>query len=305
MSAERVTNKRQMTAITIETKLAILKAHDEKMSIDSISRKFDTSKSMQNPVQDDMVNQSGAEQIQEKHIPGKRCSELYKQLSEWYKVQKTITKDLLSQKASEIARDVGGPGDMRKTFLFYEHEINENEIQNVSEFFKDKFFVAHKLQEKGSSEELDIKDRFAYWFNNAFKARVKVHNENENIPGKVFLLGDDCTRRFLSENIVQDDDFEIELFTINSLTELLYPEIIERMNQLCLSYLLKRVQKFSSKTMFNTEFYKEYNISWCTIVIRKAWEDIAPNEKVKLWRFVKQDRQPREVSREEGAREEH
>ncbi|XP_029171718.1 uncharacterized protein LOC114941043 [Nylanderia fulva] len=384
-----------------------------------IFESLDTSKSMQNPVQDDMVNQSGAEQIQEKHIPGKRCSELYKQLSEWYKVQKTITKDLLSQKASEIARDVGGPGDMRKfvqgfiddnkiefesgnagdilqnpverdddpnpsdteinfqkflqrseeknismdniyvtfqidviwntliktllayankqkiapqlidinnlkkkivtfmfcinitnsnslqPFLFYEHEINENEIQNVSEFFENKFFVAHKLQEKGSSEELDIKDRFAYWFNNAFKARVKVHNENENIPGKVFLLGDDCTRRFLSENIVQDDDFEIELFTINSLTELLYPEIIERMNQLCLSYLLKRVQKFSSKTMFNTEFYKEYNISWCTIVIRKAWEDIAPNEKIELWRFVKQDRQPREVSREEGAREEH
>ncbi|XP_029171717.1 uncharacterized protein LOC114941042 [Nylanderia fulva] len=523
MSAERVTNKRQRTEITIETKLAILKAHDEKMSVDSISRKFginnttiyniikhkehihqlvsqginvkksrsshsmyfdldiklydwynkqkvsnktitrallrqkaneiiefldynlnrktltdllwrfvrryniifespDTNESLQNPVQDDKVNpvqedevnQSGAEQIQEKHIPSKRSSELDKQLYEWCKVQKTITKDLLSQKASEIARDVGGPGDMRKfvqrfiddyniklesgnacdilqnpvkrdddpnpsnaeinfqkflqrseeknismdniyvtfqidviwntlintmlahavkrkiatqlidinnlkkkivtfmfcinitnsnslqPFLFHEHEINENEIQNVSEFFENKFLVAHKLQEKGSSEELDIKDRFAYWFNNMFKARVKVYNEGENIPGKVFLLGDDCTRRFLSENIVQDDDFEIELFTINSLIELLYPEIIERMNQLCLSYLSKRVQKFSPQTMFNTEFYKEYNISWCTNVLRKAWADIVLNKEVKLWRFVR----PSIARREEGEREE-
>ncbi|KMQ87921.1 jerky protein [Lasius niger] len=156
---------------------------------------------------------------------------------------------------------------------------NEYENQSVSEHCES------KLRENVSTKE---SENFAWWYNNVFKKFVKYHQKEKNIIGKVLLLVDNCTRRILSEEITQDDRFEVLFLPKNrvSFFEQLYPDIMWYMEEEFRTYTLERSQNFSSEG-------KEFNINthWITNVIYNSWVDVAYFLE-KLWRrFLKQGRQ--------------
>ncbi|CAL1680272.1 unnamed protein product [Lasius platythorax] len=156
---------------------------------------------------------------------------------------------------------------------------NEYENQSVSEHCES------KLRENVSTKE---SENFAWWYNNVFKKFVKYHQKEKNIIGKVLLLVDNCTRRILSEEITQDDRFEVLFLPKNrvSFFQQLYYDILWYMEKEFRTYTLERLQNFSSEG-------KEFNINthWITNVIYNSWVDVAYFLE-KLWRrFLKQGRQ--------------
>ncbi|CAL1680284.1 unnamed protein product [Lasius platythorax] len=251
---------------------------------------------LQNPVQrDDEANQSDAEKFNqefsqrlEKEIINR--DNIYIVI-ETDVIWKTFVKVLLAhadktkittQQIDDLKKKIStvifctNITGSHKLPLYPDELVHEYENHGVLQHLKNKLSVAYQLQEAKS---------FASWYSNMFKKLVKQYQETKNITGKVLLLIDHYTNRILSEEITQDDDFEVLCFPTDTVSffEPLCPKFIEKINQVCLTYI-ERLQNFSSES-------KEFNMSWnsCKKMICKSWEDIAAENIEELWRtFLKQ-----------------
>ncbi|EFN73994.1 Jerky protein-like protein-like, partial [Camponotus floridanus] len=137
---------------------------------------------------------------------------------------------------------------------------------------------------KGSKE-------FAFWYNNLFKKSMREHQLKENITGKVLLLVENWTQSILSEDIMQDDDFEIIILPINtvSIFKPLYPDsltLINEVNRIFENYMLQRIDKLTNcyKNSLVKEFNRSYNINFHISAIIKSWHLVKTENMEESWR---------------------
>ncbi|CAL1680267.1 unnamed protein product [Lasius platythorax] len=260
---------------------------------------------LQNPVQrDDKANQSDAEKFNQEFSQRLEKENINRDniyiMIETNVIWKTFVEVLLAH-ADKTKITIQQIHDLKKkisTVIFCtnitgSHKlppypdklVHEYENHGVLQHWKNKLLVAYQLQEAKS---------FASWYSNMFKKLVKQYQETKNITGKVLLLIDHYTNRILLEEITQDDGFEVLFLPTDTVSffEPLFPKFIEKINQVCLTYILERLQNFSSEG-------KEFNMSWnlhsCKKMICNSWEDIAAENIEELWRtFFKQGRQTRD-----------
>jgi len=140
---------------------------------------------------------------------------------------------------------------------------------------------------------------FAFWYDNLFKKSVKDHQLKENITGKVLLFVENWTQYILSEKIMQDDDVEILILPINTVSffQLLYPELSNEIYQMFENDMLKRIEKLTNlcKESLVEEFNRSYDINFYTDTICKSWSLIKTENIEELWRkFLEQGRQTQE-----------
>ncbi|CAL1680271.1 unnamed protein product [Lasius platythorax] len=259
---------------------------------------------LQNPVQrDDKANQSDAEKFNQEFSQRLEKENINRDniyiMIETDVIWKTFVEVLLAH-ADKTKITIQQIHDLKKkisTVIFCtnitgSHKlppypdklVHEYENHGVLQHWKNKLLVAYQLQEAKS---------FASWYSNMFKKLVKQYQETKNITGKVLLLIDHYTNRILSEEITQDDGFEVLFLPTDTVSffKPLCSKFIEKINQVCLTYI-ERLQNFSSED-------KEFNMSWnlhsCKKMICNSWEDIAAENIEELWRtYLKQGRQTRD-----------
>ncbi|KMQ83223.1 jerky-like protein, partial [Lasius niger] len=259
---------------------------------------------LQNPVQrDDKANQSDAEKFNQEFSQRLEKENINRDniyiMIETNVIWKTFVEVLLAH-ADKTKITIQQIHDLKKkisTVIFCtnitgSHKlppypdklVHEYENHGVLQHWKNKLLVAYQLQEAKS---------FASWYSNMFKKLVKQYQETKNITGKVLLLIDHYTNRILSEEITQDDGFEVLFLPTDTVSffKPLCSKFIEKINQVCLTYI-ERLQNFSSED-------KEFNMSWnlhsCKKMICNSWEDIAAENIEELWRtYLKQGRQTRD-----------
>jgi len=171
------------------------------------------------------------------------------------------------------------------TAIFCTNVTGSNKLQpiTVNELKED-------YENQSLQEDIEMKESkgFELWYKNKFKESVEQHQLNENITGKVLLLVDNCMQHIPLEEITQDDDFEILILPVSTVSffQPLYPKLINKIN--------KRYSKCfkCSKCSKTFPLDKNYNINLYTNVIRKIWFRIASKKIEKLWRkFLKQAHQ--------------
>ncbi|CAL1682010.1 unnamed protein product [Lasius platythorax] len=145
-------------------------------------------------------------------------------------------------------------------FYFYEYKT-----QKALKYLESKVAILQTLKKDTLNQQI-----FADWYNNHFIKSVIKHQQETNVSGKVLLLvNKHCKEFILSEDTMQNDEFEMLFFPSNSIFPLKqYIRDIIRLR-------LKKVAK---------DFCTSYDMSIYMKAICKSWANcITPAYIKSLW----------------------
>ncbi|CAL1682050.1 unnamed protein product [Lasius platythorax] len=148
-------------------------------------------------------------------------------------------------------------------YYFYEYKTPE-----ALKYFKSEEAISQILK----TDILKHQQIFADWYNNHFIKSVIKHQQETNVSGKVLLLVKNCKEFILSEDTMQNDDFEM----------LFFPPNIKRIRALTnniVEIIRYRFQKVSKDfcTSYDMNIYiKLISESWANCIlpalIKSSWE---------------------------------
>ncbi|EFN73993.1 hypothetical protein EAG_05673, partial [Camponotus floridanus] len=129
---------------------------------------------------------------------------------------------------------------------------------------------------------------FAFWYDKLFKESVSEHQLKENITGKVLLLVENWTQHILSEKIMRDDDVEILIFPINTVSffQHLYPELYKQIFKMFDNDIFNRIDESTNpwKESLIEDFNRSYGTNFYIDTICKSWRLIKTENIEESWR---------------------